>query len=133
MKVRVRSSHAVWRARHEGLGLMLGGLMVLSGCADNPVIPDRCNIRLAAISPDPATLTVGQEVTLAAELTASADCLPADAKAGSLRWTSESSGVAAVDPVTGRVTALSAGTTQVSLTTVTTHTLLAVSVVQVAP
>jgi hypothetical protein len=123
---------AILTIRHS-IGLILGGLTVLAGCADNPVMPDRCNIRLAVISPDPATLTVGQEVTLAAQLTASAGCLPADAKAGSLRWTSESSGVAAVDSVTGRVKALSAGTTQVSLTTVTTHTPLASSVVQVAP
>jgi hypothetical protein len=121
------------RSSRVWVGLILGGFSVLVGCADNPVMPDRCNIRLAVVSPDPATLTVGQEVTLGAQLTASPGCLPADAEAGSLRWTSETSGVAAVDSVTGRVKALSAGTTQVSLKTVTTHTLLATSVVQVAP
>jgi hypothetical protein len=114
-------------------GLIAGTLPVFAGCSDGPVMPDRCNIRLAVVSPDPATLTVGLEVTLEAQLTASPDCLPADATAGSLRWSSETSGVASIDAITGRVKALSSGTTQVSLTTVTTHTLLATSLVQVAP
>lgn len=114
------------------VGLILGGLSALAAC-ESPFLPDRCNIRLAVVRPDPATLTVGQEVTLEAELAAARDCLPADAKAGSLRWTSENSGVATVDPVSGRVKALSAGTTQVSLNTAMTHTFLTTSVVQVAP
>jgi hypothetical protein len=120
------------RSSRRWLGLIVGGLPVLAGCADSPVMPDRCNIRLAVISPDPATLTVGQELTLEAQLTASASCLPADADAGNLRWASETT-VAAVDSVSGHVKALRAGTTQVSLKTVTTHVVLATSVVEVAP
>ena len=96
-------------------------------------MPDRCNIRLAVVTPDPATLVVGQEVTLEAQLTSSAECLPVDARVGNLRWTSETSGVAVVDPVSGHVKALSAGATQISLQTAVTHTMLGTSVVQVAP
>ena len=114
------------------VGLILGGLSGLAAC-ESPVLPDRCNIRLAVVSPDPATLTVGQEVTLEAQLAASPDCLPADAKAGSLRWTSENSGVATIDAASGHVKALSVGTTQVSLETAITHTFLTTSVVQVVP
>lgn len=115
------------------VGLVLSGLAVLASCEESPVMPDRCNIRLAVVSPDPATLMVGQEVTLEAQLTASPACLPADTEAGSLRWASQNSGVAAVDAVSGHVRALTAGTTQVSLTTAKTHTLLTTSMVQVTP
>jgi Bacterial Ig-like domain (group 2) len=115
------------------VGLVLSGLAVLASCGESPVMPDRCNIRLAVVSPDPATLMVGQEVTLEAQLTVSPACLPADAEAGSLRWASQNSGVAAIDAVSGHVRALTAGTTQVSLTTAITHTLLTTSMVQVAP
>jgi hypothetical protein len=115
------------------VGVVLSGSAVIASCGESPVTPDHCNIRLAIVSPDPATLRVGQEVTLEAQLTSSTDCLPADARVGNLRWTSETSGVAAIDPVSGRVKALSTGSAQVSLQTLMTHTVLATSVVQVAP
>ena len=111
----------------------LGALPMFAGCEQAPLMPDRCNIRLAAVSPDPATLMVGQEVTLEAQLTASPDCLPADAQAGSLRSASENTGIATADAVSGRVRAIRAGTTEISLTTATTHTLLTTSTIQVVP
>jgi Bacterial Ig-like domain (group 2) len=115
------------------VGLILGGVPALAGCGEVPVNPDRCNIRLAVVSPDPATLTVGQEVTLVAQLTASADCLPGDAKTGNLRWSTQNSSVATIDPVSGRLKALGPGATEVSLMTATTQRLLTTSVVQVGP
>jgi Bacterial Ig-like domain (group 2) len=121
------------RSSRVWVGLVLSGSAAIANCGESPVMPDRCNIRLAVVSPDPATLVVGQEVTLEAQLTSSTDCLPADARVGSLRWSSETSGVAVIDPVSGRVKAVSAGTAQVSLQTAVTHTVLATSVVQVAP
>jgi hypothetical protein len=114
-------------------GLILGALTVLAGCGEDPVNPDRCNIRLALVSPDPATLSVGQEVTLEAQLTAPPDCLPADAKIGSLRWSIGNSEVAAIDAVSGHLSALGLGATEVSLKTATTQRLLTTSVVQVSP
>jgi hypothetical protein len=115
------------------VGLILGALPVLAACGEAPVDPDRCNIRLALVSPDPATLSVGQEVTLEAQLTASPNCLPADAKIGTLRWSIGNSEVAAIDAVSGQLRALGPGATEVSLKTATTQTLLTTSVVQVSP
>jgi Big-like domain-containing protein len=115
------------------LWLGLGILPMFASCEQAQFMPDRCNIRLAVVSPDPATLMVGQEVTLDAQLTASQDCLPADAEPGSLRWASKDSGIATADAVSGRVRAINAGTTEISLTTATTHTLLATSTIQVVP
>ncbi len=113
--------------------LGLAALPLIAGCEQGPVNPDQCNIRLAVVTPDPATLTVGQEVTLEPQLTSARDCLPADAQLSSLRWASDDPAIATVDPVSGRVTAVGAGTTGVSLTTATTHTLLNTSTIQVTP
>jgi uncharacterized protein YjdB len=99
-------------------------------CGAEPLTPDRCNIRLAIISPDPATLEVGQAVTLQAQLAAST-CLPPDAQPSNLRWQSDNPGVATIDAVTGRVIAIQSGTAQMTLLTAHTHTLLTQSSVVV--
>jgi hypothetical protein len=126
MEVSMRSS-LLW------IGFILGGLPLLASCEEAPVMPDHCNVRLAVVNPDPATLMVGQEVTLEAQLTASPECLPADASPGSLRWTSNNTGVATADAESGRVKAISNGSAEISLTTARTHTLLTTSTVQVTP
>jgi hypothetical protein len=112
--------------------LVTAGAFVVVACGSEPLNPDRCNIRLAVISPDPATLEVGQAVTLQAQVAEAPACLPRDAQAGNLRWRSDNPGVATIDAVTGRVTAVRAGTTEVTLFTVNTHTLLTQSSVVVA-
>ena len=109
------------------------GLPIFASCGQTPVMPDQCNIRLAVISPDPATLMVGQEVTLEAQLSPSPACLPTDAEPGSLRWSSDDAGIATVDETSGRVKAVRAGSAEVSLTTAMTHTLLTTSRIQVIP
>lgn len=100
-------------------------------CGAEPLNPDQCNIRLAVISPDPATLEVGQAVTLQAQLTEASTCLPPDAQPSNLRWRSENPGVASIDAVTGRVIAVRAGEVQMTLFTANTHTLLTQSSVVV--
>jgi Big-like domain-containing protein len=117
---------------HAGcVGLLLGALLVLGGC-EGPLNPDQChNIRLAVVSPDPAVLQVGQEVTLQAQLVAGADCLPSDAQRGNLRWASNDSTIATTGSMTGQVRGIKAGTTWISLTTSVTHTFLTTSGVQV--
>jgi hypothetical protein len=110
---------------------LLGGLPLLGGC-DGPMNPDRCNlIRLAVVSPDPAVLQVGQEVTLHAQLDEGSACLPPDAQPGNLRWASEDPTIATTDSMSGRVRGLEAGGTLVSLTTSVTRTRLATTSVQV--
>lgn len=117
--------HAGW------VGLLLGALPVLAGCG-GPLNPDLChNIRLAVVSPDPAVLQVGQEVTLQAQLLTGSDCLPSDAQPGNLRWASEDPIVATSDSMSGRVRGIKAGGTLISLTTSVTHTFLTTSSVQV--
>jgi uncharacterized protein YjdB len=111
------------------LGLILG----FASCEEAPVMPDHCNIRLAVVNPDPATLMVGQEVTLEAQLTASSECLPADASPGNLRWSSNNTGIATADAESGRVKGISSGSAEISLRTAGTNTLLATSTVQVMP
>jgi hypothetical protein len=113
--------------------LSFGMWPLVAGCDQAQLMPDHCNIRLAIVSPDPATLMVGQEVTLDAQLTASPDCLPADAESGNLRWSSQDPGIATTDPMTGRVRGIHAGSTVISLTTATSHTLLSTSTIQVVP
>jgi len=103
--------------------LVLTGAVLVVACGAEPLNPDRCNIRLAAISPDPATLRVGQTVTLEAQL-ASSTCLPADAQPGNLRWRSDHLEVAAIDSVSGRVTGVGVGAAQVTLLSANTRTFL---------
>ena len=110
--------------------LVAAGTLLVVACGAEPVTPDRCNIRLAVISPDPARLNVGQAVSLQAQLTAST-CLPPDAQASTLRWQSDNPEVATIDAVTGRVTAIQAGVALVTLLTVNTRTLLTQSSVVV--
>ena len=110
--------------------LILTGWLLVVACSAEPLNPDRCNIRLAVISPDPATLKIGEAVTLEAQLTAST-CLPPDAQPSNLRWLSDNPGVATIDAITGRVIAVQAGTAQITLLTATTHTLLTQSSVVV--
>ena len=105
--------------------------LLAAGCSAEPLNPDRCNIRLAVISPDPARLEVGQAVTLEAQLSPAPACLPADAQASNFRWTSDHPGVATIDALTGRVTAMGAGTAQITLVTAKTHALLTQSSVRV--
>jgi hypothetical protein len=111
----------------------LGAWLLVASCDQAQLVPDHCNIRLAAVSPDPATLMVGQEIALDAKLTSSPDCLPADAELGNLRWSSQDPGVATVDAMSGRSRGVHAGTTMISLTTATSHTLLTTSTIQVVP
>ena len=115
------------------LWLSFGAWPLVASCDQAQLMPDRCNIRLAVISPDPATVMVGQEITLDAQLTPSPDCLPADAESGSLRWSSQNPGVATTDAVSGRIRGIHAGITVISLTTATSHTLLSTSTIQVIP
>ena len=105
--------------------------VMLAACNSSPLNPDRCNIRLAVVSPDPATAHVGEVITLQAQLTASSFCLPSDAEPVNFRWTSADPTIATVDAVSGQVHAIKAGTTQIALTTAQTHTLLTTSGVQV--
>ena len=105
--------------------------LMLAGCDQTETMPDKCNVRLAVVSPDPARVVVGEEVALVAQLTASAACLPSDAQPGNLRWTSGDAAVATVDVTSGLVKGITAGSVQISLMTATTHTLLTTSEVQV--
>jgi Bacterial Ig-like domain (group 2) len=110
--------------------LILTAAVLAAACGAEPVNPDRCTIRLAVISPDPATLQVGQMVTLEAQL-ANSSCLPADAQPSNLRWRSDNPGVATIDGISGRVSAVGAGTAHVTLFTAKTQTLLTQSSVVV--
>jgi uncharacterized protein YjdB len=100
-------------------------------CGAEPINPDRCTIRLAVISPDPALLQVGEAVTLEAQLTEASSCLPPDAQPRNFRWQSDNPGVATVDAGTGRVSAVQNGSAQVTLLTAATHTVLTQSAVVV--
>jgi hypothetical protein len=104
---------------------------ILWSCTGNPTNPDECNIRLAIVSSDPAVLAVGDAVTLRAELTEASGCLPADARAGQVRWTVDDPAVATVDSLTGHLTAVRVGTATVSLVGAVMRTSLAQVAVQV--
>jgi hypothetical protein len=116
---------------HNVLLVVSAAALLAAACSAEPLSVDRCNIRLAVISPDPARLEVGQAVTLEAQLTPAPACLPADAQSANFRWTSDHPGVATIDALTGRVTAIGAGTAQITLVTARKHTLLTESSVQV--
>jgi hypothetical protein len=94
--------------------------LLVPACSAETLNPDRSNIRLAAISPDPARLEVGQAVILEAQLAPAPACLPADAQSPDFRWTSDHPGVATIDALTGRVTAIGAGPAQITLVTAKT-------------
>ena len=96
--------------------------LLLGACESGPVNVDRCFIRLAVIEPDPAVLRTGESVVLQATLAASRECLPPDATPASLRWSAANPAIAAVDSLTGQVTALQQGATEVLLGTARTRT-----------
>jgi hypothetical protein len=106
-------------------------VLLVVACGAEPLNPDRCNLRLAVISPDPARLEVGETLILEAQLTPAPACLPADAQAANFRWTSDHPEVATIDALTGRLTARGTGTAQITVVTARTHTLLTQSSVQV--
>ncbi len=85
----------------------------LGGCAEGFDNPDRCVMQLAEILPPGPQLNIGDTITLRAQFyDVSADCLPPDTTAKSLRWVTASAGalgVIAIDSLTARVTALKAG------------------------
>jgi len=110
--------------------LLAGALMVSAGCGSEPTNPDQCFIRLAVISPDPAGLRVGESVRLEAQVTDAPACLPSDV--GSLRWISTDPATATVDALSGHVSAVRPGITEITLTTAVTHTTLALSSVDVS-
>jgi uncharacterized protein YjdB len=87
-----------------------------AGCApDNFVNPDFCVIQVARILPESPTLNIGDTITLRAEFNhVSADCLPRDTTAKSLRWVADLGGVVDIDSLTGHVTARKAGGTGVT-------------------
>lgn len=116
---------------HNILRVVPAAALLVAACNAEPLNPDRCNIRLAVISPDPVRLAVGQAVTLEAQVTPAPACLPTDAQSANFRWTSDHPGVATIDALTGRVVATGAGTAQITLETAKTHTLLTQSSVQV--
>jgi hypothetical protein len=116
---------------HKMLLVLNAAAMLAAACSAEPLSVDRCNIRLAVISPDPARLAIGQAVTLEAQLTPAPACLPADARPANFRWASDQPEVATIVALTGRVTAIGAGTAQIRLVTAETHTLLTQSSVQV--
>ena len=116
---------------HKILLVVNAAALLAMACSAEPLAVDRCNIRLAVISPDPTRLEIGQAVTLEAQLSPAPACLPADAQPANFRWTSDQPGVATIDALTGRVTAMGAGTAQITLVTAKTHTLLTQSSVQV--
>jgi hypothetical protein len=116
---------------HNVLRVVNAAALLAAACNTEPLSVDRCNLRLAVISPDPASLEVGQAVILEAQLTPAPACLPVDAQSANLRWTSDHPEVATVDALTGRVLATGTGTAQITLVTAKTHTLLTQSSVRV--
>jgi hypothetical protein len=116
---------------HKILLAVTAAAWLAAACRAEPFNVDRCNIRLAVISPDPARLDVGQTVALEAQVAPAPACLPNDAQPGNLRWTSDHPEVATIDALTGRVLATGTGTAQILLVTAKTHTQLTQSSVQV--
>ncbi len=116
---------------HKVSFLVNAAALLAVGCSPEPLGVDRCNIRLAVITPDPARLELGQAVTLEAQVSPAPACLPPDAQSANFRWKSDRPGVAIVDALTGRVTATGTGTAQITLTTAKTGTLLTQGSVQV--
>src|SRR6476469_7740528 len=116
---------------HNILRVVNAVALLAAACNAEPLSVDRCNIRLAVISPDPARLEVGQAVTLEAQLTPAPACLPPDAQSANFRWASDHPGVATVEALPGRVTSIGAGTAQITLGTAQQRTLVTQSAVQV--
>lgn len=72
---------------------------------------DRCWMDAAPISPQPASLRVGDTVTLSARLGEPRECLPPNLEPAVWRWTSEAPAVATIDSLSGLLTARAPGET----------------------
>jgi uncharacterized protein YjdB len=117
-------------ARMAGPGIALA--LAVAGCT-HFATGDDCLVNLAVITPDMATLHVGDTLTLRASITAAGECEPSDATPAQLRWLVSDSLVAHIDSLTGLVTARQPGGTGVTLTTAVTRTVLKTSSITVAP
>ncbi|MEP6573376.1 MAG: hypothetical protein ABJD11_11800 [Gemmatimonadota bacterium] len=76
--------------------------------------PDRCNVRIATISPVAPSVGRGTSLSLSASYLAALPCRP-NVPASALHWLSSSPGVVTVDSITGVVTARSSGTAVLSV------------------
>ena len=105
-----------------------------SGACDGsrPIIPDRCFVIVATVTPKNPTMHVGDTLQLHAAFTGSAECWPADTAAAALRWSSVQSSVH-LDSLTGLVTAIRAGNDEVMMRGVKTGTLGSTFVTVVRP
>jgi hypothetical protein len=81
--------------------------------------PDHCFIQVASVVPGSPVLNVGETVTLRLRWNAAGDCLPRDTTAKSLRWEIQAmdsaEGIASIDSIRARVTALRPGEVEVDV------------------
>jgi Bacterial Ig-like domain (group 2) len=102
-----------YRKALRGSSLLIA-FALAGACADTTNLPDRCFVIVASVAPAAPALAVDDTVRLAATYSnVAAECLPA-VPASSLVWRSSDAGVATVDSASGLVTAIAAGTAQVS-------------------
>ena len=87
---------------------------LIPACSDTPMVPDQCFLLVASVTPSAPTVTLADTIRLVATYNdVAAVCLP-PVPAGALIWRSEDPTVAAVDSLSGLVTAVALGTSQVN-------------------
>lgn len=94
-------------------GVLLAGSVLVGACDQTTTLSDRCFVIVAAVSPAAPTLAASDTVHLAATYNnVAAECLPS-VPASALVWRSSAPDIATVDSLSGFVTGVAAGTTQV--------------------
>ncbi len=100
-----------------GTSVIFSTCLALTACwVSASTSPDGCFSLLVAVDPATTTVAVGQSIQLTASFdqAAASACVP-DVSASALRWTSDDTTVAVVDPTAGIVTGRRVGRTGVSV------------------
>lgn len=124
------TNQVTWSASPSGIvaldgskvtGQSAGQVTITATSTEDPKVTKDCTIKVTAPTPAESpvesvtlpstlTLTVGQDSTLTPVIT------PSDAKPKSIKWTSDTPGVASVDASSGKISAKSAGTAKITVT-----------------
>jgi uncharacterized protein YjdB len=86
----------------------------LTGCSSDPVIVDNCFVNLIEVTPQTATLQVGDTLRYSAAIIGPQECLPPGVTATSpIRWTTPDPTIIQVDSLNGLLHALAEGNASV--------------------
>lgn len=90
-------------------GLLLASSMIMAACSTEPQTPDTCTVPPVVLTPESASLMVGDTVLAQVAFVGPPECRPITMSLRSMRWSSSDSTIARVSAVKGYVVAKGPG------------------------